>query len=432
MSSIDPEIIRQAVVDRQDDIVEWTKSLIRFPSENRPPKGFEADAQDFIADECRALGWDTELFAPDEVPSIEDHPSWLAGRDYGNNRRNCVARWQGSERSPKTRSILFSGHMDVAPFEPDNWQICRPFEPIVREGRLYGRGSADLKGGLAAAFWALRILRDLGFEPSGDILFESVVDEEFAGGNGTLASRLRGFNADLAILTEPSRMEICPACLGAFLGNLTLRGRSGMPYMGSSIPNPILGASRAIELFGEWQERWRSMNSHPLFEDPGKELNVVLWCIDSKTPGEFTQMGTPLLTQISWIIWCHPGMTEESFYPQLRAFWDKRFESDPDLKPFTLELVPTYHFVKPWETETNHPAVRETIRAFRQYMGREPKVGGAAFSCDMALCGEAGSMPTVILGPRGDNLHAPDEWVVVEDILSLAGIFGLLAYHWCR
>ncbi len=71
-------------------------------------------------------------------------------------------------------------------------------------------------------FWAMRILHELECQPKGDILFESVVDEEFAGGNGTLAARLRGYNADLALVSEPTRMEICPACLGAFLGDMTL------------------------------------------------------------------------------------------------------------------------------------------------------------------------------------------------------------------
>ena len=133
----DAEAIRKAIEARQDEILEWTKTLIRFPSENRPPEGFEAEAQEFLARECTALGWETERFTPDEVEGIQDHPSWLAGRDYGNNRRNVDARWRGAGGRSE-RSILFSGHMDVAPFEPDHWKICRPYEPVLREGRLYG------------------------------------------------------------------------------------------------------------------------------------------------------------------------------------------------------------------------------------------------------------------------------------------------------
>lgn len=428
MSLITPGDIRNAVKERRDDILEWLKAFIRFPSENRPPDGFEGEAQKFIEEECKKLGWDTEMFTPEGVPHIHEHPSWLSGRNYPVDRADVVAVWRGSGRG---RSLLFSGHVDVAPFEPDNWKVCRPFEPVVKNGRLYGRGSADLKGGLSAAFWGLKILRELGFEPSGDILFESVVDEEFAGGNGTLASRLMGFNAELAVLTEPTRMQVCTASQGAFLGELVLSGKAGVPYMGHSIPNPILGASKAIELFYEWQEEWRKKNKHPLFDEPGKELNVVLWCIDSKKPEEFTQMGIPLVTKISWIVWCYPGMTEDAFYSQFRAFWDRYAGSDPRLKPFLIELHPAYHFVKPWETDREDPAVKNVVNVFTEYTGKRPVISGAPFSCDLALYGETGGMPAVILGPRGDNLHAPDEWVLIEDVLTLTGIFALLACSWC-
>ena len=427
MSRITPGQIREAVQKRADDILEWTQALIRLPSENRPPLGGEGAAQQFVEEECAGMGWEVDVFAPDEVPGIQDHPSWLAGRDYGTERKNVVARWPGKGGG---KSGLFSSHVDVAPFEPDDWKECRPYDPVVKDGRLYGRGSADMKGSMGAAFWALRILRDLGFEPEGDILFESVVDEEFAGGNGTLAARLRGHNADLAVIGEPTRMEVCPACLGAFLGDLTLSGKAGMPFMGSAIANPIHGAARIVELFSEWQERWRAQNAHPLFTEPGKELNALLWRIDSTKPGEFTQMGTPLLAKVSWIVWCHPGMTEPEFYSRFRAFWDEHAASDPALAPFDLLIEPDYHFIKPWETASDAPAVQAVVAACEQYAGRKPSIGGASFSCDLAVYGEVGNMPCVLLGPRGDNLHAPDEWCEIEDLLSLTGIYASLAADW--
>jgi acetylornithine deacetylase len=343
-----------------------------------------------------------------------------------------VASWRGSGASSPggARSLLFSSHADVAPFEPDNWSVCRPYEPVLRDGRLYGRGAADLKGGMAASFWALKILGELGFEPAGDLLFESVVDEEFAGGNGTLAARLRGHNAALAVVTEPTRMQVCPACMGAFLGDLTLKGKAGMPYMGEEIANPIFGAARAVQLFRTWQALWRGQNDHPLFREKGKELNVVLWVIDSRREGEFTQMGTPLLTRISWIVWCYPGMTEEEFWRRFREFWQEAAANDPELKAFAVELTTTFHYVRAWETPAEDPAVREVVRSFRAYTGEEPVVGGAPFSCDLGLYGDPGGMPCLLLGPRGDNLHAPDEWVLLEDVYTLTGVYAELAARW--
>lgn len=429
MKQITPELIRNEIDKRKDQILNWTKTLIRFQSENRPPDGAEAEAQCFIKQECKKIGFETDVFRPDSVDGITEHPSWLPGRNYPEGRVDVIAKWKGSR---KGRSLLLSGHVDVAPFEPDNWKITRPYEPLVKGGRLYGRGSADMKAGLAAAFWGLKILQELDFIPYGDVIFESLVDEEFAGGNGTLAARLKGYNTDLAVLGEPSRMEVCPACLGAFLGDITIRGKAGMPFMGRAIPNPIYGAARAIRLFLEWQNKWRATNSHPLFQEPGKQLNVVLWCIDSKRAGEFTQMGTPLLTKISWITWCYPGMTEKAFYRDFKTFWNHHAEMDPDLKPFRIEIRPDYHFVRPWETDPNHPAIQEIIKTYREYTGKSPSVSGAPLSCDLAHYGDTGRMPCVIVGPRGDNLHAPDEWVLLEDIYALTGIFALLTANWCN
>jgi acetylornithine deacetylase len=422
-----PAEVRRAVQEHREEILEWTKALLRLPSENRPPTGAEEAAQDFVAGQCRAAGLQVEELLPTEVPDIQSHPFWLAGRQYPPGRRNVIARWRGSGGG---RSLLLSGHVDVAPFEPDNWRMCRPYEPLVAEDRLYGRGSADMKGGMAAAFWALRVLQDLGFRPAGDLLFESLVDEEFAGGNGTLAARLAGFNADLAVLLEPTRLEVCPACLGAYLGNLTIKGRAGMPFMGSEIPNPLFAAAGAIGHFREWQSRWRARNSHPLFNAEGKQLNLVLSGISSTLPGQFAQLGTPLLAVISWIVWCYPGESERAFREAFREFWERVLREDPGLSGFEVRIEPTYHHVRSWETPADHPGVRAAVEAMREATGSAPVVGGAPFSCDLGVYGDPGGMPCLILGPRGDNLHAPDEWVLLEDIYTLTEALALLASRW--
>ncbi|MHB1346975.1 MAG: M20/M25/M40 family metallo-hydrolase, partial [Candidatus Humimicrobiaceae bacterium] len=331
MIKINPEFIREEIFKRKSEIADWLRLLAQFPSENRFPKGNEGDAQNFIEKECSSIGLKTDMFSPEDVPGIKDDPSWLEGRDYSNNRKNIVAKWEGSG---KGHSLLFSGHIDVAPFEPDNWKVTRPYEPLEKNGRLYGRGVLDMKGGLTAAYWAIKILKESGFEPGGDVVFESVVDEEFAGGNGTLAGRLKGYNTELAILAEPTGMNICNACFGAFLGDLIIKGKSGMPFLGNFIKSPIEGAARVINLFKEWENHWQSINNHDLFKGPGKELNVLLWNIDSKTTGEFAQMGNPLLTKISWIVWSYPGTDEENFYSKFGSFWDWHFKNDPELKSF--------------------------------------------------------------------------------------------------
>ena len=428
MNLPDTTAIRRAVEQRRDSIVEWTKELVRFPSENRPPGGAESDAQGWLAEQCSLIGLQVDRFSPVSVSGITDHPHWLATRDYPVGRDNVVSTWSGSGDGPR---LLFSGHTDVAPREPGEWKTSAPFEPIEKDGRLYGRGTADMKGGLAAAYWAVRILKELSVEPAGTVFFEAVVDEEFAGGNGTLASRLKGYNADLAMYMEPSGMELCTAGLGAFLGDMTISGQAGMPYTGHDFSNPVFGMGRAIQLFDEWLAHWRERNSHELFDPESKPLNVVLWNLTSNPEKAPPQMGTPDVAKVSWIVWCYPGTEEEQFYKDFLAFWSRHFTDDPLLRGFRYEITPTYHHIAPWETDPDSELVGKLITSYQRYTGTRPAVAGAPFSSDLAVYGSYGQMPAVILGPRGDNLHGPDEWVLIDDLCSLTGIFAQLILDQC-
>jgi len=420
--------IIETIKNRMDEILNWTKRLMSFPSENKPPTGYEGKAQMFLKNELLELGLDVYDFYPDEIKNIEKHPYWLKGRDYSNNRKNLVATWKGIRPG---RSLLLSGHIDVAPKEPDKWTVCRPYEPLVKDGRLCGRGSADMKGGFSSMLWAIKILKEFNFNPEGEIIFESLVDEEYAGGNGTLAARLKGFNADFAIISEPSRMEICPASLGAFLGKIKIEGRSGMPYMGKGLPNPVNAVSRLIGFMEDWQSEWRRINSHPLFKEQGKELNVILWDMVSGKREEFVQMGVPSEVSISWIVFCYPGTEEKDFYKIFLNYINSRIKRDEYLRNFNIDIMKEYHFVRPWETDIENEGVKEISKVYREYCGITPGIGGAPFSCDLAIYGDPGGMPAIILGPRGGNLHAPDEWVLVEDILTLTGIYAYFITKWC-
>jgi acetylornithine deacetylase len=428
MSNISEEIIRKAVDSRKKDIVDWLSAIIRFPSENHPPDGDEREIQLFISDECRGRGFTVDMFSPDEIPHIQEHPYWLPGRNYLNERKNVVSVWKGSGKS---RSILLSGHCDVAPADKEKWKTCGPYEPIAKDGRLYGRGSCDQKGGLAAAFWAMKILQELGFEPNGDIIFESVVDEEFAGGNGTLASRLKGFNADFAILTEPSNRNIYIGAIGAFLGEIFLSGKGSLPFFDKAVPNPLNGISKVIDYFGEWEKYWQSSNSHPLYPGPDQKLMAVLYEISSKKDSDPIQMGIPQEIRLSWITWCYPGMDEQTFYNIFNDFWNKKLIADADLKLFDFINKPAYHLVRPWEMIKKSMGVKELIAAIKAYCNEDATVTGAPFSCDMAIYGDVGKMPTVILGPEGGNLHTNDEWVLVDDIFNLIGIYISFISRWC-
>jgi acetylornithine deacetylase len=428
MSNISEGTIRKTIDLRKNDIIDWLSQIIRFPSENHPPYGDEREIQLFISDECQSNGFNVDMFSPDEIPRIQEHPSWLSGRKYLNERKNVVSVWKGSG---KGRSILLSGHCDVAPADEENWEAGKPYEPVVKDGKLYGRGSCDQKGGLAAAFWAVKILKELGFKPKGDIIFESVVDEEFAGGNGALASRLKGYNADFAILTEPTNGNLYIGSIGAFLGEIHLSGKGSLPFFEKAVPNPLNGISQVIKYFEEWEKYWQSLNSHPLYPGQDQKLMAVLYEISSKKENDPIQMGIPQEIRLSWITWCYPGMDEKTFYNIFNNFWNKKLQSDAGLRLFDFVNKPTYHLVRPWEISKKSRGVKELAGIMKSYSGKVPVITGAPFSCDLAIYGDVGEMPVVIIGPEGGNLHTNDEWVLVDDIFNLVGIYMSFIKNWC-
>ena len=207
------------------EMMDLLAALVRCPTENRPPHGFEAEGQAVLGAAYDRLGLEVHRLCPASLAEYPDHPAFLP-RDF-EGRENLIGIWRGSGDG---KSVLLTGHMDVAPKEPMPWTVTAPYVPLVKDGRMYGRGTADMKAGLVCAWEAVRRLKAQGFVPKGDVFLESVVDEEYAGANGTVAGRLAGYNTDFGIVLEATGLNICPACVGGLVITLRVQGIAGMPY----------------------------------------------------------------------------------------------------------------------------------------------------------------------------------------------------------
>ena len=212
--------ILEVIGNSKDMIIELARNLLRIPSENRPPEGEELNCQKYAYDFLKNISSvNAEYIYPEDVNGIEEHEAYLPGRNY-KNRPNVIARYKGKGQG---KSLLLSGHIDTVPVGDDRWKHP-PYAADIEDGKLYGRGAYDMKAGLSCMMTAIKIIKDLGIALKGDLLFESVVDEENAGCNGTLANRLMGHNADAAILAEPSNLDIYPAHKGFRIVHLIVEG----------------------------------------------------------------------------------------------------------------------------------------------------------------------------------------------------------------
>lgn len=415
------------VDEHTEDMLQLTEALIRFQSENHVPTGWEKEAQMFVADTLRRMNLELDIFEPSEVPGFTEHPAYWPGRDYS-NRPNVVGIWRGTQ-SPKARSLMFSSHNDVV--AGLNTGRFPPFGPVRQGDRLYGRGSNDMKGGLAASIIAVRCLQELGVQLPGDVYIESVVDEEMGGSNGTLASRLRGHNPDACIVPEPNGMYVSPAHRGGGMWDITIKGASGMPFGATDLINPAYGIGHLIVAIEKWeQERNKRTTLHPLYQStPG--LPVVLSRV---TAGDFmpgTGNSVPSNAQLEVWAEVYPGTTLDDLQSDLIGYLKKVAAETPVIQKCEMEIEQVIRFLPGSEIPVDHPIVQFVSRSYEQIVQRAPEVKGAPFACDVYVFNMHSPTPCVILGPRGANAHAPDEWVMIEDLIALTKIFALTAAEWC-
>jgi acetylornithine deacetylase len=395
-------------LDAHDDhLVELTRALVRLPSENRPPHGAEAGCQRFVTEFLRGLGVEPDVFRPDEVDGILDHPGWWPGRDYA-DRPNVVARVGGRGGG---RSLLFTGHVDVVPAVGAGRHSHYGAE--LEDGRLYGRGAFDMKGGVACYLHALRCLCECGVALDGDLLIETVVDEEFGGANGTLACRLRGFEADGAVLPEPTGLAVCPSTRGGIQYRLRADGGSGgMQYSGEMARSALVALSRIAVALDAAQRR-RSAPIVQMLLRAGEELP---WGTGEGLPADGVLE-----------FWCEvaPGTSRAEVEAELRGI-----VSEAATPGIEISWEQRTRFLAATSIPADAPIVTAMVGALAAG-GRAVGVEMAPFACDAFVLNDWSSTPVVVCGPGGGNAHAPDEFVLAADLLALARAYVRLALDWC-
>ncbi len=383
-------------------LVGLVREMVAVPSENRPPNGLEAACQDIVADRLAAIGADVDRFRPDEVEGATAHEQWWPGRDY-RDRENVVGRLPGRGGG---RSLLLTGHVDVVPAlgtgEHGFW------DGDIADGRLYGRGSWDMKGGVACALHAARCLAECDVDLDGDLIVESVVDEEFGGANGTLAARLRGYRADGAVLSEPTGMEVCHATRGGLQYRLHATGGDvGMGFDGGPGQSTLAALARISCALDD-------------LERPAPLMQYLIRSGEELAWG--TGEGLPADGMLEFWAEIMPGTDRAMLDAELRTAVEGATPAGIDVR-----WEQRTRFLAPADCGEQHPIV-QAMRAALGTPGAPP--ASAPFACD-AFMFAVDETPVAVCGPRGGNAHAPDEWVLIEDLHALSAAFVRLALDWC-
>jgi len=413
------QTIRGAVQARREDAVSLLQELVR----TRSVTGEEVAVGEVVerAFSERGLEVDTWDATPEEM---EPYPEHVGEQTSYENRPNVAGVRGGAGGG---RSILLNAHTDtVDPGDPAAWR-GDPLSGALEGDLLYGRGSCDMKGGLVTHLIALDALSDLGFALRGDVTVAATVGEE-NGGLGALSSVLRGYRADAALITEPTRLALVPAQGGSLVFRLKVPGRSAHAAVRDEGVSALEKFVPIFENLRELEQERNGVLSHPLYDGVQNKVPINIGVVRAGNWASTVPESLVAEGRVGLI----PGEEVEPFkdlFSQRIAAVAERDswlrEHPPDLTWFGGQFAPA-------EVEPDAPICEALKKAHEQVTGEVPPVEGVPYGADMRLFIRFGEMPCVMYGAGDVNVaHAPDEYISVTDLLSATSTVACLLADWC-
>ncbi len=411
--------VLDVIDDRVDDLVELTRDLIRFPTINPPGDAYQPCAE-YIGNRLSKRGFEVEYVRAVGAPGDSDtYP-----------RINIVARREGSKPGP---CIHFNGHIDVVEVG-SGWTIP-PFEGLVKDGRIFGRGSCDMKGGLASAIIAVEALNDTDPDLPGTIEISGTVDEESGGYGGVAYLAERGWfsapRVNHVIIPEPLNVDrVCIGHRGVWWAEIETKGRmahGSMPFLGDS----------AIRHMGALLEHFEQklypilaarLSDMPVVPDGARQSTMNINSLHGGQGEEHAGLPAPCVADSCRMVIDRRFLIEESLEDvraEIAAILEDVASSRPD---FRYELREMFA-VEPSISDKNGPVALATAAAIREILGVEPAIVCSPGTYDQKHIDRIGKLKDCIAYGPGvlDLAHQPDEWVGIEDMTAAAKVMSLVA-----
>ena len=434
-ANVDPKIaakLLHAVEDQRRALVQLTSELIacRTDSQSESNAEFATEAQ-----RCQDLvaAWLSDLSA-------------------------SIQRWQEPPRFPVVagmlpgsgagRSLAFNGHVDVVPVGDESAWSHRPWGGEIHSGRLWGRGAADMKGGVACALVAMRAVKESGISLAGDLWAHVVTDEEVVGqSTRNLLGRLPA--VDAVLVAEPTDLAIMPVEGGLVHFRIEIDGReshAGNRYMSVHAgglgdrggANAIEKMLRIVTALQDLERQWGIQRDHPMLP---AGFNTIMPGIISGGPGGgsdgklnvVSNPGTsPNYCSVEYNLWFLPGESFEAIRGEVESFVQSVSLLDPWLREHPPRLTWKLRdiYFPPAETAPDHPFIQSLSGAIER-VGRTPRIDAFTAASELAWYAEVG-IPGAIFGPgRIAQAHSPDEYVDVDQLHIACAAMALSAAAWC-
>lgn len=411
--------IKTAVNENKDLIVSFIKKIVRTPSLAND----EGNVQRIIHEKLNNLNLNSKII-PVIFSELENHPAFNDDGFSPESRINVTAIWKGRSNS---KSLILNGHVDVVPTGPENLWNDSPWSGKEIDGKIFGRGSCDMKAGLSSGLFAIAILKNLGFRPDGDIIFQSVVGEE-SGGCGTLTNIVKGYTADAAIILEPTSLKLAPIQSGALTFRLIVRGKAthaSMRWDGVS----------AIEKYAD---------IHYAIIDFEKQRHEFFNTKHYKSKHRVAPINIGTIKAGQW----HSTVAEsvvaegrlgvfpnESNKDAMKSFEDYVFnfaKNDHWLSNNPPEIEWFEGQFESGQTPLDDPLIKELGNIYKEVCDRDPIIEGVTYGSDLRLFTNHADIPSVLFGPGDVRLaHAANEYVDIKEIMLSTEIIANMIVNWC-
>ncbi len=400
-----------------DELLAFLGEMVAFESLG----GNESGIQRFLAGYMQSLGMEVDVWDLD-FEALRQHPAFSTEIDRAEGLGVV-----GTMGNGEGQSLIFNGHIDVVPAgDLTNWHYP-PWKATVADGKVYGRGALDMKGGLCCALFAAKAIRDAGVTLKGKLMIESVIGEE-DGGIGTLAAVVRGYKADAAVIMEPTELMIAPAHAGALNFRITVPGLAAHGAVRTEGVNPIDPFITIYQALMRFETTRNQQVKHPMFEAYPIPYPI---CIGTLQSGIWASTVPESLTFEG-----RYGIAEGEDISSARKAFEAVVEAVAQSDEWLRQHPPIVEWwggqFEPASIPSDHPIVGTVGAAFKEITGGAPTYQGMPYGADMRLLVNNGDTPTLMFGPGNvRKAHQPDEYVPVSDLEVVVRTLALTALRFC-
>ncbi len=400
--------------------IAFTQALVRFPS----TRGNEHTIQDFLFGALRARGYSMDRFTV-EPEAIGRHVGGAAVSALHSTAPIVVGIHR--PRHETGRSLILQAHVDVVPAGPAAMWRNPPFDPVIDGDWLFGRGSGDMKAGVAANIFALDALRQAGFQPAASVYVQSVIEEESTG-NGALMTHLRGYKADAVLIPEPEDEKLVRANVGVLWFEVEVQGAPAHVREMAAGTNAIDAAWRVIGALREIEADWNTRKAgRAHFDTAIHPINLNIGTIQG---GDWAS-SVPSWCRIGCRIALYPGIAAADAASEITERLAGFARGDAFLASNPPRVTFGGFYAEGYVLEPGSEAEAVLTRAHQAVIGKPLETFMTAGYLDTRVYALYDQIPALCYGPIARSIHAADEAVSLASVKRITQTMALFIAEWC-